>query len=136
MTGAFHFLPALTAENRSFWAGGAEGELRIMRCTQCDLAIHPPELICPRCLSQDVRPKTVPGTGSIYSFTINHQPWLPGLAVPYAIAAVDVDGPSGVRITARVIGPDAEEVSIGDRVSIEFEQASDEVWIPCVRRVI
>ena len=134
MTGTFNYLPVLTAENSSFWTGGADGELRITRCTQCDLSIHPPELICPRCLSQDVRPQPVPGTGSVYSFTINHQPWLPGLTVPYAIAAVDLDGAPGVRITATVIGADAEEVAIGDRVGIEFEQMSDEVWIPRVRR--
>ena len=95
MTRDFRFIPALTAENTSFWTGGAVGELLIARCTQCALAIHPPELVCPRCLSQDVQPTPAAGTGSIYSFTVNHQPWLPGLTAPYTIAVVDIDGAAG-----------------------------------------
>ncbi len=134
MTQQSCFIPALTAENNRFWTGGADGELLIMRCLECDLAIHPPELLCPRCLSEHVQPAPVPGTGSIYSFTVNHQRWLPDLAVPYTIAAVDIDGAAGVRITATVVGAGADEVAIGDRVSVVFQQVSDTIWVPQVER--
>ena len=130
MTQGFSFVPTLTVENSSFWTGGAAGELLIARCMHCALAIHPPELLCPRCLSQDVQPAAAPGTGSIYSFTVNHQPWLPGLTVPYTIAVVDIDDAAGVRITATVVGPNADKVAIGDRVRIVFKQVSEAIWIP------
>ncbi len=31
----FRILPALTDRNRHFWTGGAEGELRFLRCQDC-----------------------------------------------------------------------------------------------------
>ena len=31
----FRVLPAVTPENEHFWLGGAEGELRFLRCADC-----------------------------------------------------------------------------------------------------
>src|SRR3546814_20164678 len=83
-------LPELTAENTAFWTGGADGKLLIAFCAACDHAIHPPQIICPKCWSETVENRPVPGTGTFYSYTVNHQPWPHGLAVPFALAAVDV----------------------------------------------
>src|SRR5882762_10001192 len=71
MPQAMRLLPELTTENTPFWTGGARGELMIMHCEQCDHAIHPPELVCPICLSRTVAPRAAKGTGSIYSVTVN-----------------------------------------------------------------
>jgi uncharacterized protein len=122
-------LPELTAENTAFWTGGERGELMITFCDDCSAAIHPPELICPLCLSRKVRPRAVAGTGIIYTFTINHQQWLPDMAVPFAIAVVDVDEAPGVRVTTQVTGCDIAAVTIGQRMQISFEQSGD-VWLP------
>ena len=46
----FRVLPAVVPENEHFWTGGAEGELRFLRCTACRYWIHPPTPVCPRCL--------------------------------------------------------------------------------------
>ena len=121
-------LPELTPENTAFWTGGARGELMIAFCTDCGHAIHAPQLICPKCLSRKVEPRAVAGTGTVYSFTVNHQQWFPGMAVPFAILVVDIDGAPGVRVTAPLRG-DAGSARIGQRVSIGFEQAED-VWLP------
>jgi uncharacterized protein len=122
-------LPELTPESTAFWTGGERGELRIAFCLDCEHAIHPPQAVCPRCLSDRVTPRAVPGTGKIYSFTVNHQPWLPDMAVPFALAVVDVDGAPGVRVTARMIGGDPGGVRIGQRVQVAFRQV-DDVWPP------
>ncbi|QGN54223.1 SDR family NAD(P)-dependent oxidoreductase [Novosphingobium sp. Gsoil 351] len=122
-------LPELTPENTPFWTGGAQGELRIAFCADCARAIHPPQLVCPGCLSERVEPRAVPGTGTVYTFTINHQPWVPDLDVPFAIAVVEIDGAPNVRITARVVGSDPESVHIGQRMTVIFHQAED-VWLP------
>ena len=47
---------------------------------------------------------------------------------------MDIDGAAGVRITATVVGADADQIAIGDRVRVVFEQVSDEVWVPQVAR--
>jgi uncharacterized OB-fold protein len=125
-------LPELTPENTPFWTGGSHGELRIAFCGDCEHAVHPPQVVCPRCASLQVEPRAVPGTGTVYSYTVNHQPWVPGMEVPFALAVVDLDGAPGVRVTARVIGGDPEQVRIGQRMRIDFEQAGD-VWLPLWR---
>jgi uncharacterized OB-fold protein len=122
-------LPELTAENTPFWTGGARGELMIVFCNDCAAAIHPPQLVCPGCHSRSVAPRAVAGTGRVYTFTINHQPWVPDMAVPFAIAVVDLDDAPGVRVTAPVTGIDPESVAIGQPMRIGFE-ASGDVWLP------
>lgn len=125
-------LPLLTPENSPFWTGGAHGQLLITCCSACSAAIHPPALICPTCLSRDVAPTAAAGTGTIYSYTINHQRWLPDMQVPFALAVVDVDGMPGVRVTCEVIDALLEEVKIGARVKFTFLPVED-VWVPQVR---
>lgn len=125
-------LPELTAENTAFWTGGERGELMIAICEDCTAAIHPPQVVCPKCLSRSVKPRASSGTGAIYTFTINHQPWLPEMTVPFAIAVVDVDGAPGVRVTAPVECSDPASVRIGQRVTIGFEQRED-IWLPLWR---
>lgn len=129
------FVPELTPENTAFWTGGGQGKLLIMHCDRCDHAIHPPELICPRCLSRQVSPRAAKGTGSIYSVTVNYQKWLPGMKVPYALAVVDLDGEAGVRITVQVVNTAPENVAIGDKVRMVFEPAGDDIWIPQVELI-
>ncbi|MET0371421.1 MAG: OB-fold domain-containing protein [Sphingobium sp.] len=134
MTAPIRILPELTPENTPFWTGGERGELMITHCDACDHAIHPPELICPQCLSRNVSARPAKGTGTIHSFTINHQPWLPNLPVPYALAVVELDGEPGVRVTAQLLEVEPDSVAIGQKVRVTFTQAED-VWIPEFRRI-
>jgi uncharacterized OB-fold protein len=122
-------LPRLDADNRAFWTGGAEGELRLMRCRDCSTFIHPPRPVCRHCLSENVAPEAVAGTGVVDTFTVNHQKWRPDLEVPYVIARVAVDGAPGVYLTTNIVGCPADEVDIGDRVRVKFEQHG-EVYLP------
>jgi len=125
-------LPELTAENTAFWTGGKRGELMIAFCADCRTAVHPPQLVCPGCLSQAVSPHAVAGTGTVYSFTVNHQPWLPDMKVPFAIAVVDLKDAPGVRVTAPVVTEYPDSVRIGQRMTIAFEAIGD-VWLPLWR---
>ena len=125
-------LPLLTPENTPFWTGGERGELMIVHCDACDAAIHPPQAICPRCLGRETTPRAAAGTGTIHSYTVNHQAWAPGMAVPFGLALVDLDAEEGVRLTAEMICDDPEAVRIGDRVAVTFLPVAD-VWIPQVR---
>ncbi|MBV9842365.1 MAG: OB-fold domain-containing protein [Sphingomonadaceae bacterium] len=121
-------LPEMTPENTPFWTGGARGELMITHCDACDAAIHPAQMVCPKCLSgTTARPAR--GTGTVLARTINRQQWSPDMIVPYALAVVELDGEPGVRITARVVDIDPEDVRIDDRVQVSFQQEGD-VWLP------
>lgn len=122
-------LPELTPENRAFWTGGAEGHLMIVRCGDCDRRIHPPQLICPSCLSEAVEAQAASGMGTVESWTINHQAWMPGLDVPYALAIVSLDDQPGVRLTARLCDVAFDAIHIGMAVKVGFE-AREDVHIP------
>jgi uncharacterized OB-fold protein len=127
--------PRLDSDNRPFWTGGEVGELRILRCQDCGTFIHPPRPVCRDCLSDNVAPEAVAGTGVVDTFTVNHQKWYPGLDVPFVIARVALDGAPGVYLTTNIIGCPPEEVDIGDRVRVTFEQQGD-AWLPLFEKVV
>ncbi len=127
-------LPKLNSDNRDFWTGGELGELRIVCCDDCHGFIHPPRPVCRHCLSDNVAPKAVSGTGVVDTFTINHQKWHPKMDVPFVIARVALDDAPGVYLTTNIVGCEVDEVNIGDRVEVVFEQ-QDDVFIPLFKKV-
>jgi uncharacterized OB-fold protein len=127
-------LPRLDADNRAFWTGGKDNELRLMRCQDCASFIHPPRPVCRYCLSENVSPEAVAGTGVIDTFTVNYQKWHPAMEVPFVIARVAVDGAPGVILTTNIVGCAVEAVDIGDRVRVTFEQ-QDDVYLPLFERI-
>ena len=127
-------VPKLDADNRAFWTGGAEGKLMLFRCHDCQSYIHPPSGLCRTCLSENVGPEAVAGTGVIDTYTVNHQAWAPGMDVPFVIARVAVDGAPGVFLTTNIVNCPVEEVDIGDKVRVTFEQ-QDEIFYPLFEKV-
>jgi uncharacterized OB-fold protein len=123
-------LPDVRFETEPFWTGGERGELLIDRCDDCGLWLHPPKPVCRRCLSRSVTPVAVCGLGTIYSYTVNYQAWIPGVPVPYTLAIIELDEDPGLRVSTRVSGVDPADVHIGLRVQVTFEHYED-VWLPC-----
>ena len=67
----------------------------MLRCRACRHWIHPPAPICPACLARDVAPEAVSGRARVATFTVNHQPWIPGFDPPYLVAIVELDEQRG-----------------------------------------
>ena len=127
-------LPKLDADNRAFWTSGADGKLRLMQCQDCKTFIHPPRPVCRHCLSENVKPQAVAGTGVVDTYTLNYQRWRPDLEVPFVIARVAIDGAPGVYLTTNIIGCPPESVDVGDQVRVKFEQHAD-VWLPLFEKI-
>ena len=123
-------LPQVTPENEHFWLGGAEGELRFLRCGSCRYHVHPPAPLCPVCLSRDLTPDVVSGRAVVHTFTVNHQPWIPGFDPPYVVAIVELDEQEGLRLTTNLVNCEPEDVSIGMRVKVLFEDLGEGVFLP------
>ncbi len=124
-------LPVTGTDDGPFWESGADGMLRLQRCRDCDRFQHPPSPRCHYCTSENVGFVPVSGRGEIYSVSVNHQPWLPGLEIPYAVIVVAPDEDPRLRLVSRVVGVvdlDAPP-RIGDRVRVSFEQ-HDKTWLP------
>lgn len=122
-------LPALEQDTSFFWTAGADGRLRISRCEACQRYQHPPLPRCPHCRSEAVRPSPVSGRARVASFSINHQPWKPGLKLPYVVAAVELAEQPELYVLTNIVGCPVEEVRIGMPVAVRFEQ-HDDVFLP------
>ena len=122
-------LPALNADNRAFWQGGEQGELLIHHCAACCRYFHPPAPLCAHCASFDVAPQAVSGKGKVLSYTINYQPWTPGLEVPYVVAIIELVEQSGLQFVSNVVGMPVTDVSIDMPVRVRFLNVED-VWLP------
>lgn len=127
-------LPKLEPDVAFYWTAGADGRLRIQCCTDCGIYQHPPLPRCASCGSEAVAPKAVSGKGRLASYTVNHEPWLPGLAVPFIYAAVELAEQAGLYVFTNLLAP-VEAASVGLPVTVEFERHED-VWLPMFREDI
>lgn len=126
---ALRVLPQLDDLNTPFWTGGAEGSLLIQQCPSCELYMHPPRPLCNQCRNTALVYPAVSGKGKIKSFTINHQPWLPGLATPYCVAVIELKEQKDLQLLSNVYATDLDSIHIGSEVSVSFHNQED-VWIP------
>ena len=125
----FRLLPRITPENEHFWTGGSQGRLQFLRCRPCGHWIHPPSPVCPVCLSRELSVEAVSGNGSVFTYTVNHQPWNPTVPVPYVIAIVVLDEQDDLRLTTNIVDCAPDDVRIGMRVRVTFDQHRD-VFVP------
>jgi uncharacterized OB-fold protein len=113
--------PVPDAVTAPFWAALAEGRLAMCRCEQCELWLQPPLERCRRCAGP-TRFVDVAGTGTVYSFIVQHRATVPGYLddLPYVVALVELDEQAGLRLPARIVGVDPAAVRCGLRVRAEF----------------
>ncbi len=84
--------------------------------------------VCPRCLGSRLEWRPSPGTGAVYTFTVEYNPQNPNLKPPYTIALIDLD--EGVRMMSNLVGCPPGEVRVGMRVRVTWEALSDERNLP------
>ncbi|WP_106398777.1 Zn-ribbon domain-containing OB-fold protein [Actinocorallia populi] len=122
--------PAVTEETEPFWTAAREGRLLVEHCPACGAESFPPRGICRSCRSRDTGFREVTGRGEVYSLTVNHQRWLPGLEVPYAVVLVEFPGRPGVRVAGRLRGCPPEDAAVGMAVEIGFEPGPGGFAVP------
>lgn len=130
MSGAAGIPPAVTEETAPFWAAARAGRLVVERCTACGAESFPLYGICRQCRSRAVEVVDVTGPGRIYSYTINHQRWLPDMEVPFAIVLVEFPDHPGVRVVGRLRGIEPQDVAIGMEVAVGFEEGPGGFSVP------
>jgi uncharacterized protein len=127
--------PAASAETAGWWEACLSHRLVVQRCTECGTTRHPPGPVCPWCRSLAFEWSELPGTGTVYTFTVVRQAFLPALAgtVPYVVAAIEPDGAGGARFVSNVVDCDPEEVEIGMPVEVVWEDMGPELSLPRFR---
>lgn len=121
-------LPVLESESAFFWLSGKDGVLRIQRCDACQRWQHPPLPLCPTCHGAALTAQPVSGRGRVKTFTINHQPWKPGMTVPFIFAAIELEEQAELYVLSNVLDA-IDRIRIGMAVEVCFQRHED-VWIP------
>jgi uncharacterized OB-fold protein len=123
-------LPVLNKDNRPFWEGCKAHRLLMQQCGECGHVRFPINTVCPRCLSPTFDWKHLSGRGSVFSYVVFHQVYNKAFAAdaPYNVALVQLD--EGPRMYSNVVGVANDQVKVGDRLEVVFDDVTDEVSIP------
>ena len=130
-------IPPQGQHTKPFWEGTKAGKLMLPRCQDCNRVHWYPRLICPFCHSTNLEWVEGSGKGRLHTFAVQHRAF-GGWAeeVPYVTAYIDLDEGDRMMTVLRGVDPTKpEEIEIGARVEVEFEQANDDAHIPFWRVV-
>ena len=121
MTGVAQSFPAVDPvvqpEEAPFWDGLAAGELRVPWCVHCDTHVWRPKSHCTTCFRKVQQWRTLPGTGTVYSFSVVHR--ADGAfadVAPYVLAWIELDG--GPTILGNLVASDLGRVVVGASVRL------------------
>ena len=134
-------------EYRGYFEAARQHRLVMKACTACGLMRFPPGSGCPWCGSLAWTWQEVSGKGTIYSYEIVYHAIQPGFRdlTPYPVVVVELDEQRGVprpedglRMVANLVDaqfrPEAEEnVAIGKRVAVVFQDIAEEFTLPQFR---
>ena len=130
-------LPTVDRTNAGFWRAAADGRLDVQRCGACGRHRHPPTEGCYHCGSLDWAWDTLPGTGTVFTWTWVWHPLHPVVepAIPYNVTVVELDGTEGepVRLVTNVVDATEETLVTGAPVTLACERLGDEVGLPRFR---
>ncbi len=128
-------LPVITDQTRPFWTAAKNRKLVLQRCQRCATFNFHPKPWCIECGSRELVWTDAKPFGTVYSYTVsysvamNYQGWAADL--PVVMCLIDLD--DGARMYAQVTGCRPEDMRIGMRVEVYFEDISDEAGIPKFR---
>jgi len=127
-------------DSKPFWAGCAEGELRVQRCSACRTPRLPPRPMCPACNSLQFTWDATSGTGTVWSFVVPHPPLLPAYTTlaPYNVIVVALDENPHIRFVGNLVASadapinsiDPATIRIGEPVRVVFAKIADDVTLP------
>ncbi len=122
-------------ETEQFWEAARRHQLMIPRCQDCGRWIWYPQEICYVCNSRSITWQLIGGRGKVYSFVILRQALHPAFTarIPLAVALVELDDASYVRLTANILECPPEAVTVGMPVEVVFEDVTEDVTLPQFR---
>lgn len=137
----------LDQENHAFFGWCGKHELRLQRCTKCNLLRCPPTTACPFCAHGEAEWVPVNGKGTVYSYGEVHHAIQPVFRThtPYLLLLVELDEQKdepaeydGLRLQANLATADGDlappdlvkRVGIGTRVKVVFKDIGDGIAMP------
>jgi uncharacterized OB-fold protein len=130
-------LPAVDDLSQPFWEAAKQHRLVIQRCQECSYFNHPPRPACDACQSQQLQFEPVSGRGTIYTFTVMHQPNIAGFEeqIPYVNILVELEEQPLLFMVSNLPGSEKDKVCIGGRVEAYYEDVDVDITLPQFRLV-
>jgi uncharacterized OB-fold protein len=113
-------LPRISPESEFFWTAHDDGALWMLKNIRTGEWLHPPPADDPS-TAEELTPSPLSGKGTVFTFTINHQAFLPSVPVPYVVAIVELVEQAGLQLTTRIVNCEPAKVRIGMPVSVVFD---------------
>jgi uncharacterized OB-fold protein len=128
-------VPVSTELTQPFWDAARERRLAIQRCVACGRYQHPPNTICPRCLSTDLAWANMSGKGTVIAYTVMNEPVVNGFeqVIPYACVIVELAEQSGLLILTNLVEAPASAARVGLEVELTFESTDRGFVLPQFR---
>jgi uncharacterized OB-fold protein len=117
-------VPVADQLSQPLWDAAKEGRLVVQRCAECGYYNHPPRPSCDRCSAQRLEYAPVSGRGTIYTFTVMHQPSVAGFEseVPYINIVVELEEQPMLFMVSNLPHAELDKIRIGGRVEVWFEE--------------
>ena len=130
-------LPAVDDLSQPFWEAAKQRKLVVQRCQDCGYFNHPPRPACDACQSQQLQFEPVSGRGTIYTFTVMHQPNIAGFEdqIPYINILVELEEQPLLFMVSNLPGSEKDKVRIGRQVEAYFEDVDVDITLPQFRLV-
>ena len=130
-------LPVADDLSQPFWEAAKQQRLVVQRCRECGYFNHPPRLACDACQSQQLQFEPVSGQGTIYSFTVMHQPNVAGFEnqIPYINILVELEEQPLLFMVSNLPASDLDKIKIGGQVEVYFEEVDPDTTLPQFRPV-
>ena len=126
--------PEINDENRAFWEGCRQGELRVQKCSNCGHIRHLSPA-CPQCLKAEHEWVAASGRGTVYSWIVVHQRYNRAFEedLPYNVTIVELD--EAPRMVTSLVDVENQDIKAGTPVEVVFDRVTEEITLPKFKRI-
>jgi uncharacterized OB-fold protein len=136
VTGITRPVPVPHEVSAPFWEAAGRHVLTLARCARCGAFTHPPDAVCRGCGSADPGFDfvEVDGAGTVRSWTVMRQSFLPGFDddVPFVLVDVELAAAPGIRLIGRLLDGPGAPLRTGRSVTLAFEDLGPGLAVPAL----
>ncbi|MDA1128276.1 MAG: OB-fold domain-containing protein [Chloroflexi bacterium] len=118
---------------KGFFEAANDGRLVMQNCNACSRLQNPPAATCSQCKSADnLEWKEMSGKGKIYNYGVVYDCPVKLLQdnQPFNLAVITLDEDPGIQMYSHLPGTPVDQVPVGGRVEVLFEETANGQMVP------
>lgn len=119
-----------------YWQGLLEHKLLVQECDACGTPRTPPSSFCWKCRAHGGRWRQVPGTGTLFSYTVIWYSTAPEVTdddLPYSLGVIALDGAEGCRLVANLVEVEPDEIQVGASLEVVYRDIRSDLTLLAFR---